>query len=294
MAPTKPRARSPEWDSMWRGTFGLTPQDPVMLMRAEHTVKGEPHYDMHYEVEIGIVLRGAATRHYQDWRTGLRAAGTWLCGMWEPHGLVLERTPLEMVVLVVSPDFLATLAPPGVDWLAPFVVPPQARPPTHARNRSAVLAVAEKLLSVEAMPPGPARQAWLQTLCAELLLTLTEGWQPRGALSPDRALIHRRLEPGLRLALNARRLVTEAEAARACAMGRNTFCRRFHATMGISFARFALRHRLRAAAQRLCDSDTPVKAIAADWGFTDASHLHRIFARHYGCAPAEYRRRAGA
>lgn len=35
-----------------------------------------------------------------------------------------------------------------------------------------------------------------------------------------------------------------------------------------------------------------LKAVASDWGFTDASHLHRCFMKHYGCPPAGYRQRA--
>jgi len=293
MAATTALLVSREWDSMWRGKFDLTPEDPVMLMRAEHTVRGEPHFDMHYEVEIGFVRRGTMVRRYQDWRTELHTGDIWLCGMWEPHGFVLEHAPLEVVVLVVSPDYLAALPPPQVDWLAPFVAPPQSRPRAHDRNRPALRTLAERLAALHAVSPTPSRQAWLRALTAEALLTLTDGWQPPATPTPDRALIHRRLEPGLRLALNARRLVTEAEAARACAMGRNTFARRFAETMGISYARFALRNRLREAARRLSGSDAPVKAVAADLGFADVSHLHRVFARHYGCSPVEYRRRAG-
>ena len=45
---------------------------------------------------------------------------------------------------------------------------------------------------------------------------------------------------------------------------------------------------LRAASQLAATAD-PVKAVARAWGFTDSSHLHRVFVRHYGRTPTEYR-----
>jgi len=43
------------------------------------------------------------------------------------------------------------------------------------------------------------------------------------------------------------------------------------------------------AASQLRATNDPVKAVARDWGFTDASHMHRNFVKHYGCTPNEYR-----
>jgi AraC family transcriptional regulator len=64
--------------------------------------------------------------------------------------------------------------------------------------------------------------------------------------------------------------------------------------MGITFARFALRSRLAGAAQELVSGDDALKNLAGRWGFTDASHFHHAFARHYGCTPGEYRARRDA
>jgi AraC-like DNA-binding protein len=36
-------------------------------------------------------------------------------------------------------------------------------------------------------------------------------------------------------------------------------------------------------------SEMSAEAIAAEVGFADGSHLHRMFVRHYGCTPGQYR-----
>jgi transcriptional regulator GlxA family with amidase domain len=77
-------------------------------------------------------------------------------------------------------------------------------------------------------------------------------------------------------------------------MTRHQLTRRFEQTVGISFAQFALRYRLEGAAAALLHDEAPLKAIAIDWGFVDASHFHHCFTRNFGCTPATYRRTARA
>ena len=46
------------------------------------------------------------------------------------------------------------------------------------------------------------------------------------------------------------------------------------------------------AAKEIASTDEPVKSIASAWGFTDQSHLHRLFVQIYGITPSEHRRAA--
>lgn len=54
------------------------------------------------------------------------------------------------------------------------------------------------------------------------------------------------------------------------------------------------RIRLRAAAAALSDTDLPIAAIAANAGFSDHSHLTRLFRRYMGISPSCFRRREQA
>lgn len=48
--------------------------------------------------------------------------------------------------------------------------------------------------------------------------------------------------------------------------------------------------RVHRAAERLAFSSDPVIEIAAECGYQSLSHFYRVFARHTGVTPLEYRR----
>ncbi len=75
-------------------------------------------------------------------------------------------------------------------------------------------------------------------------------------------------------------------------MSASRFHLAFKGTMGVSFGQFTLRARTASAAHLLLWSNLGVQQIAAQTGFTDASHLHHAFVRLYGYTPGEYRRQA--
>lgn len=47
--------------------------------------------------------------------------------------------------------------------------------------------------------------------------------------------------------------------------------------------------RLEACAREVVGSAGTLTAIAANWGFSDLSHLNRVFRSEFGCRPSEYR-----
>jgi len=86
--------------------------------------------------------------------------------------------------------------------------------------------------------------------------------------------------------------VTVAEAAAACKLSATQFRVLFRRAMGVSFGQFELRKRLAQASHLLVNTDLPIDALSEQCGFTDRSHLHRMFTRLYGAPPGTYRTRA--
>jgi AraC-like DNA-binding protein len=282
-----------DWDlkRFVRIPYNVSETHPIDVGLKQHSAVGGLSFDMHYALELGVLLTGRMTRAYQGHGRVLCPGQMWFCGAWEPHGWQVIESPCRAVVVTIFPPMLANVAFPeaaSFDWMAPFVLPPTARPQVPPGLRKEFIRLAQELAATLNLAP-PRRTLLQRMLLYQILLELPEVHEPvaRFPLPPD---AYARINKAVELVFKSRRFMTATEAAHACALSRKTFCSLFEQVMGISFAKFSLRHRLQGAASRLLESNDPVKAVAAEWGFTDASHLHTAFRAAYGCSPAQYRR----
>ncbi|OGV76266.1 MAG: hypothetical protein A3K19_19335 [Lentisphaerae bacterium RIFOXYB12_FULL_65_16] len=275
--------------------FTLSAENPVVASRARYSQPPPaPVFDMHYDLEMGVVLHGRMRRFLGDTVAERGPGEAWLCGMWETHGFDIVEAPCEAVVMVIWPPLLASQRfpqVPALSLLAPFTLPVGQRPGQAPALAAEILHLGQGIAETAA-GTGAARAVRLQLQVVELLVRLWETLDGQGvassAVGPD---AFHRLTPALDRAFASRRAVGSDEAARLCRMSTRQFARVFHDLMGITFARFATCQRLHGAADALLNTDEPVKTVAAEWGFVDASHLHRLFLKHYGCSPATYRSR---
>jgi transcriptional regulator GlxA family with amidase domain len=89
----------------------------------------------------------------------------------------------------------------------------------------------------------------------------------------------------------------EAPVARMVALSglaERTFKRRFTQATGMAPLEYVHTLRLEEAKQMLESGDAPVEAVALEVGYQDAGFFGRLFRRHVGLTPAQYRRRFGA
>lgn len=70
------------------------------------------------------------------------------------------------------------------------------------------------------------------------------------------------------------------------------FTRKFRVEFGCPPHAFLVQRRLDHARRLLARQDLPLKEVAARSGFSDQSHMTRLFRRHFDVTPAEYRRQA--
>jgi transcriptional regulator GlxA family with amidase domain len=96
------------------------------------------------------------------------------------------------------------------------------------------------------------------------------------------------------LALIARaphaKLTNQLLAERA-GMSVERFIRTFRDHTGTTPAAYVLRTRVRLAGEALALTDKTIDQIAVETGFPNRHYLTRMFARHVGCGPAEFRLR---
>jgi AraC-like DNA-binding protein len=281
-----------EWD-VQRLDFEITEEKPILVDAYTYTEPQQAESDMHYCLELGVVLRGRMDRQYLGGAYSYGPGEAWMCGMWEPHGWSTSSSPSEFAVIFIHPPLLARLRfreAQSVSWLAPFVAPPAERPRVRPGLRAEVVEVTRGILA-SAGKDSPLSRIDLHLRTLSLLRLLMESWEPGERSRTAAAVDMQPIAAAMGLVFETGGFVPTHRAARACGMGRNALSRLFVDYMGISFAEFALRYRVHAAASQLQDTRDPVKAIAARWGFTDSSHFYRCFVRYYGCSPRDYRGR---
>ena len=84
------------------------------------------------------------------------------------------------------------------------------------------------------------------------------------------------------------------EVLKIAGMSRPTFARQFKKHAGHTCSEFLNRLRLQAACRDLTESDSSVLEIAMTSGFTQVSFFNRLFRRHLGCSPSQFRERSRA
>jgi AraC family transcriptional regulator len=126
-------------------------------------------------------------------------------------------------------------------------------------------------------------------LIASRFVAAVAGRQERPA-KPSLRDRRRAVESALWIDDNAHEDIDLADAAHAAGVSPFHFLRLFAATIGVTPHQYLIRARLRRAARRLSEEDTPVTDIAYDAGFADLSNFTRTFTRAAGVSPLKFRK----
>lgn len=109
-------------------------------------------------------------------------------------------------------------------------------------------------------------------------------------VAPDAARDRRRaVETALWIDAHSHRPIDLENAAAQAGVSPFHFLRLFVGVLGVTPHQYLLRSRLRHAARRLADDDSPITDIAYDVGFGDLSNFVRTFHRAAGASPLRFR-----
>lgn len=81
-----------------------------------------------------------------------------------------------------------------------------------------------------------------------------------------------------------------ADLARTVKLHPTYFSDRFKKLVGVRPLEYLMRRRMERAQYLLLTSSVPVKQLACEVGLPDAAYFARVFTRHYGQSPSDYRR----
>jgi AraC-like DNA-binding protein len=99
----------------------------------------------------------------------------------------------------------------------------------------------------------------------------------------------RAVETALWIDANSHHQINLEDAATQAGISPFHFLRLFSEVLGVTPHQYLVRSRLRHAARRLADDDSPVTDIAYDVGFADLSNFVRTFGRAAGASPLKFR-----
>lgn len=167
----------------------------------------------------------------------------------------------------------------------------------------------ERLWQVGALPPLPELM-----VLAELAQTAADGSSDVGldeighllagrfveavsgrkqkALTANLRDRRRAVESALWIDANSHKPIALDDAAGQAGISPFHFLRLFSQVLGVTPHQYLVRSRLRHAARRLADDDSPITDIAYDVGFGDLSNFVRTFHRAAGASPMRFRQAA--
>lgn len=237
------------WDGLRRGS------SPFLVI--QHTVLGEGRLDYsgtRHRLRPGDCMLVTVPHAHRYW---LQRGGRW-----EYFWLLLDgREALRM-----ARDILAAAGP-------------VLRPGPEVIDR---LAAACLLLMTAPMTPGIAATQAFAAMAA-LHDAATGGRAPAPALPPGIARVTDHIHRNLGAALTVDRLAGIA------GMSRAHFTRRFTAATGAAPSAHVMAQRLDRVERLLLATEMTVTEIAAATGFADGNYLAKVFRRHRGVSPLDFR-----
>src|SRR5437879_2019900 len=99
----------------------------------------------------------------------------------------------------------------------------------------------------------------------------------------------RAVETALWIDAHSHEPINLEDAAAQAGISSYHFLRQFSEVVGATPHQYLVRSRLRHAARRLADDDSPITEIAYDVGFADLSNFVRTFGRAAGASPLKFR-----
>jgi AraC-like DNA-binding protein len=145
----------------------------------------------------------------------------------------------------------------------------------------------EAVISTHQASASELRDHRLQHQSAALLHAAFAEW----ALPPAPAMPERLLEVLSLIQRAPHTDLSNAFLAERAGMSLERFIRVFREHAGITPAAYVLSTRLRLAGESLALSDKTIDQIAVENGFPNRHYFTRMFARQFGCGPAEFRAR---
>lgn len=288
--------------------FGDGGQPRILLMKAEHDGRIDPHSHEFYEI---VYIVDGFTLHSSRGRVNMLVTGDlFFVRPGEEHSYInAYRTKLYN--LLFMPDELESFREelsglPGLSAMLSDETGESTETAVGANEPSDVTRLLHvgmnERSSVEALLDGIRNESsekkpgWQTMLRVDLVAFLVKysrmyeaGLEHRSQSSNDYyGYIYRILGY---VNDNYKNVITTTELAEFTGLSPDYMSRKFKQALGMSPAEYVRRFRIARAMEMLCTTDAPIAEIAAETGFSDISLFSRVFKQAVGLPPAAYRRK---
>lgn len=272
---------------------------PVGMYRKDPELQRDLALHAHDNVELVVVTGGSGLHCTEGGRWPVARGDVFAIPVGMAHGYARTRQ-LHLINLGYDPTRLsgpwARLAGmPGFAALS-LIEPRLRRHQAFAGHLhlgegelSGILALATELEGELARrAPGweSAAEGWMLQLLIRLARHYAALATPAAATALRLSAVVAWIENNLAVPVDQEQLAEIAHLSRA------TLQRMFSAAYGTSVMRYIEHLRMAQARELLAGGGMAVAEVAARVGYGDANHFARVFRRHLGCAPREFRRRA--
>jgi AraC-like DNA-binding protein len=276
---------------------------PLVLMTIDQGAIAEHTHDFY---EMVYVRRGRGTHVIEGAPYPIRAGDFYLLRPGEAH-FYLPDGPLKLVNILWQPSLVREIlrAEAALDFLRPLLRSHSSQSEFRRLHLSGGAAFrVENLLSEMQREFESAHihknaigsHALLRHLFCALLILLSRA----AGSTPDMATAVSREHSAAQntvaraiayLEAHLTETIRVPQVAAYAALSAGRLSHLFKAQTGRSVIEYLHELRLEKVCRALRESDLPIGEIAGSAGYNDARFFHRIFRRHLGCSPGEYRAR---
>ena len=276
---------------------------PFYIMRAEHTHESVPGVHGHDFIELVYVVRGDARHVFEREVYELRAGDVFIINPGEVHTFQIEPGKrIEIINCLFLPHLISDslLRELGIShsmdyfYVHPFLDSSERfhhRLNLRGEDAVVILTLLEMMI-VEAKNRGSGFSTLIRLHMIELLVLLSRYYGHlrsvhRTSRASDREQVLQRICGYLER--NYDQKITLTSLAHIFNSSTRHLNRMFQDELGISVIEKVQQIRIEKAKALLVETDEKVIAVAALVGYDDPSFFSRLFTRHVGCAPGEYR-----
>ena len=277
---------------------------PLFVMEVEQKAMPSHTHDFH---EMVYVRRGRGTHLIENVPYPIRTGDVYFLRPGEAHAYLPDCQSLHIINVLWQPSLVKEVLRvdgplTGIEQL----LQPRRKSTAHFERRLHLTGNAafrvENLLDemrreIEAAKigaPAPGSNALLRHLFCALLVLLSRAASPEA--KPNTQSVNSAAQTTVAQAIayleeHFTESVRVDDVASLVALSPGRFAHLFKAQTGRSVIEYLHELRMEKVCTALRESNLAVQEIAREAGYNDARFFHRIFRRHTGCSPKEYRAR---